>query len=72
MRRLLRLFGASPLITAGGAVLFYYPPGQDGALTLGRTNYLGVAGVLGRNATTAHAYFKNPPPDNTRCKRSRR
>jgi prepilin-type N-terminal cleavage/methylation domain-containing protein/prepilin-type processing-associated H-X9-DG protein len=51
--------------TAGGAVLFFYQPSEVGALTLGRTNYLGVAGILGRNATPAHPYFKNPPPDNS-------
>jgi prepilin-type processing-associated H-X9-DG protein len=30
------------------------------ARTLGRTNYLGVAGILGRNATAAHPLFLNP------------
>ncbi len=51
--------------TAGGAVLYYYDQSQPDAFTLGRTNYLAVAGMLGRNATTAHPYFKNPPPDNS-------
>ncbi len=51
--------------TAGGAVLFYYTLSEPTALTLGRTNYLGVAGIIGRNATPAHPYFRNPPPDNS-------
>jgi prepilin-type N-terminal cleavage/methylation domain-containing protein/prepilin-type processing-associated H-X9-DG protein len=51
--------------TGGGAVLYYFDHNTPDAFTLGRTNYLGVAGILGRNATTAHPYFKNPPPDNS-------
>jgi prepilin-type N-terminal cleavage/methylation domain-containing protein len=46
--------------TAGGAVLYYFDAATQDAVTLGRTNYLGVAGILGRNATNAHPYFKNP------------
>src|SRR5207253_10294770 len=47
--------------TGGGAVLFYFDFLETPeARTLGTTNYLGVAGILGKNATTAHPLFKNP------------
>jgi prepilin-type N-terminal cleavage/methylation domain-containing protein/prepilin-type processing-associated H-X9-DG protein len=45
----------------GGAVLYYYTfTDTPDARTLGTTNYLGVAGILGKNATNAHPLFKNP------------
>ena len=45
----------------GGAVLFYYDFFQEPQFrSMGVTNYLGVAGILGKNATTAHPLFKNP------------
>jgi prepilin-type N-terminal cleavage/methylation domain-containing protein/prepilin-type processing-associated H-X9-DG protein len=47
--------------TGGGAVLFYYRFTEvPDAATLGTTNYLGVAGILGKNATMAHPLFLNP------------
>jgi prepilin-type N-terminal cleavage/methylation domain-containing protein/prepilin-type processing-associated H-X9-DG protein len=45
----------------GGAVFFYFSfASTPDARTLGTTNYLGVAGVLGKNATNAHPLFLNP------------
>jgi len=45
----------------GGAVLSYYSLDRHAEFrTVGTTNYLGVAGILGKNATTAHPLFKYP------------
>jgi Protein of unknown function (DUF1559) len=45
----------------GGAVLYYQDFSVEPTFrTVGTTNYLGVAGILGKNATTAHPLFLNP------------